>query len=54
MSQNINFVAKDMNPANIPQARPIENFWGNLAQRVYNNAWQAQLVNRIKKCLREF
>ena len=57
MSQNINFVAKDMNPANVHQAHPIENFCGDLAQR-YNNAWQAQneaqLVKRIKKCLLDF
>ena len=35
MSENINFVPKDMNPPNVPQARPIENFWGDLSQRVY-------------------
>lgn len=57
MTQNIEFVGKDMNPPNVPQARSIENFWGDLVQKVYNNGWQAktqhQLMLRIKKCLKE-
>ena len=35
MNENLNYVAKDMNPPNVPQARPIENFWGCLSQKVY-------------------
>ena len=58
MSKNIVFVPKSMNPPNVPQARPIENFWGDLAQKVYNDGWQAQtekeLLTRIDKCLKEF
>lgn len=58
MKKNVNFVSKEMNPPNVPQARPIESFWGDLAQKVYNNGWEAkseeQLVTRIKKCLKEF
>jgi hypothetical protein len=27
MKENINFVAKYMNPPNVPQTRPIENLW---------------------------
>ena len=57
MKQNITFVPKHLNPANIPQARPIENFWGDLAQKVYDGGWEAQnedqLIRRIKKCLQE-
>ena len=35
MTGKINFVEKGINPPNIPQARPIENFWGDLSQKVY-------------------
>ena len=28
INENINYVGKDINPPNVPQARPIENFWG--------------------------
>jgi hypothetical protein len=42
MSKNVNFVEKDLNPPNVPQARPIENFWGCLAQKVYEGGWVAK------------
>ena len=35
MDENVNFVPSNINPQNEPQARPIENFWGFLAQKVY-------------------
>ncbi len=34
---NVNFVQKIDNPANVPKVRPIENFWGFLKQKVYEN-----------------
>ena len=34
MNENVYFVPKDINPPNVPQERPIENFWGCLAQKV--------------------
>ena len=27
-------------PPNVPQARPIENLWGILAQIVYEGGWE--------------
>ena len=58
MDENINFVAKSINPPNVPQARPIENFWGCLAQKVYEGGWEAtteqQLIRRITSKLKEF
>jgi hypothetical protein len=58
MNENINYVQKEINPPNIPQARPIENFWGCLVQKVYENGWEAkteaQLSLRIKSKLKEF
>ena len=57
-TQESNFVEKGINSPNIPQARPIENFWGDLSQKVYEKDWQAktkdQLINRIKSKLKEF
>ncbi len=58
MNENINFVDKDCNPPNIPQARPIENFWGCLAHKVYEKGWEAQtqqdLIARINLKLKDF
>ncbi|RNA02961.1 glucosylceramidase 4 [Brachionus plicatilis] len=45
----INYVTKDINPPNVPQARPIENFWSCLSENVYEGGWQAsndqQMIN---------
>lgn len=58
MNANIKFVPKNINPPNVPQARPIENFWGCLAQKVYEGGWEAtteeQLIRRIAAKLNEF
>ena len=58
MNENINYVQKEINPPNIPQARPIENFWGCLVQKVYENGWEAkteaQLSLRVKSKPKEF
>ena len=58
MKVNVNFVEKRLNPPNIPQARPIENFWGCLAQKVYEGGWEAkteqQLIRRIDSKINEF
>ena len=52
MDENVNFVPKEINPPNVSQARPIENFWGCLAQKVYEEGWEAkreqQLIRSIK------
>ena len=58
MDENVKFVPKDINPPNFPQVRPIENFWGCLAQKVYEGGWEAkneqQLIRRIKSKMKEF
>jgi hypothetical protein len=38
----IKVVPKELNPPNLPQVRPIENFWGILKRRVYLNGWTAE------------
>ena len=54
-SLGIKYVTREMNPPNVPQLRPIEDFWGWLKKEVYQNNWQAhshrQLKQRIKLCL---
>ena len=32
-----------MNPANVLKARPIEDFWANLKQKVYEKDWKAKI-----------
>ena len=50
--QNIKFVAKHENPANVPEVRPIEDFWSILKGKVYENAWRAQDLVQLEKKIR--
>ena len=43
--QGLPFVAKDQNPPNAPQIRPIERFWAILKFLVYEGNWSPQ--NRV-------
>lgn len=56
-ARNIPYVPRIDNPPNVPQARPIETFWARLAQKVYENGWEArneqQLRQRIFRKTRE-
>ena len=53
MNENV----KMSNPPNVPQARPIENLWGILAQKVYEGGWEAttqqELISRIQSQLKK-
>ncbi|XP_065077549.1 uncharacterized protein LOC135700820 [Ochlerotatus camptorhynchus] len=53
---NIDVVPKSANPANVPQLRPIENFWANLKRKIYSNNFVAkteeELINKTKKELK--
>jgi hypothetical protein len=55
--KNIKFVPKFRNPTNVPQCRPIEDFFGYLCGLVYEKGWRAQnirqLKDRIKYCLKK-
>ena len=50
-------VAKEDNPTEVPQCRPIEDQFGLLASRVYAGNWIAKdteaLKRRIRKCIAE-
>jgi len=56
-THNVPFVSKCINPPNVPKARPIEDFWSILADKVYNGGWAAtnekELMNRIKRQLKK-
>ena len=58
MNENVYFVDETTNPPNVPQARPIENLWGILAQKVYEGGWEAktqqELISRIQSQLKKF
>ena len=49
---------KEINPPNVPQARPIENFRGCLAQKVYEGGWETnteqQLILGIESKMKDF
>jgi hypothetical protein len=53
----IPFVDKQHNPANVPQCRPVEDFFAILSAKVYEGGWEAdnvtQLKSRIKRCLKK-
>ena len=53
----VHHVDKTYNPANLPEAQPIEDFWSQLKDKVYENNWEAktlqQLEVKIRKCLKE-
>ena len=55
---NVNVVPKDMNPPNMPQCRPIEDFFGALATKVYDKNWVAAdvgaLERRVRSCVAAF
>lgn len=55
-SENIDFIQKSDNPANVPEIRVIEDFWAYLKAQVYSKGWAAknldQLIARIKYCLK--
>ncbi len=57
IENSINHVDKVDNPANLPECRPIEDFWSILKGKVYANNWIAKdiptLKKKIKKCLKE-
>ena len=44
---NANFVHKNDNPVNVPECRPIKNFWAILKQHVYKNNWRAKEVKQL-------
>ena len=44
---NIVVVPKSANPPNVPQLRPIENFWANLKRKIYSNIFVGKLRRNL-------
>jgi transposase len=47
-SLSVPFVPKIDNPPNLPQCRPIENFWSLLKSEVYKDGWEAKTIRQLK------
>ena len=48
-SKGIPLVPKTINPANVPKARPIEDFWENLKAKVYEGNWTAKNIKELEE-----
>ena len=51
MKVNLPFIDNATNHQNIPQARPIENLWGILAQEIYEGGWKAKTKQELISCM---
>ena len=49
ITKNVKFVQKEDNPHNVPECRPIEDFWSILKVEVYKNNWQAKDLDALRK-----
>jgi hypothetical protein len=49
IESKINFVEKYENPANLPECRPIEQFWAIIKKKVYNGNWKAKNLDQLKE-----
>jgi len=47
--EEIPYVPRSINPANVPKARPIEDFWGLSKQKAYEGVWQAKSLKILKR-----
>jgi len=56
-TKQVECVPRERNIANVPELRPIEDFWSEIKRIVYANCWQAenleQLRNRIDYCFKK-
>ncbi|CAF2094150.1 unnamed protein product [Rotaria magnacalcarata] len=50
LDQNdVQFVYKEFNPQNCPQACPIETLWSILKNMVYDEDWEAKTINQLRR-----
>ena len=49
LQQKIKFVPKQVNPPSVPKARPIEDFWSILTDKVYERDWEAKAGLQLKR-----
>jgi transposase len=46
---NVEFVDRQFNPQNCPQARPIETLWSLLKNMVYDKGWEATNIDQLQR-----
>ena len=51
--QNIDFVPREKNPQNCPQARPVETIWQILEEKVYSGGWEAKTIDQLKRRIQQ-
>lgn len=51
-AHGIPYVEKAMNPTNLPQCRPVEDFFGYLAGIIYRGGWRAENTDQLQKRIR--
>ena len=51
-SDGVNYVPNDLNPTEVPQCRPIEDFFKVLASHFYRKNWLAKATEALKKRIR--
>ena len=49
----MNYVPKDLNPTEVPQCRPIEDFFKVLASHFYRKNWLAESTEALMKRIRK-
>ena len=49
LNGKVTYVFKHLNPPNVQQARTTENFWGCLAQKVYEVGWEANTEQELRR-----
>jgi len=56
-NQKVSYLPKLLNPANMPEVRPVEDFWAILKREVYKNGWSTKsipnLIARIRSSLKK-
>ena len=46
--ENVHYVEKADNPTNLPECRPIENFWSILKGLANKNNWHAKNLKKLR------
>ena len=50
----MHFVEKPDNPADLPECRPIKNFWGIVKGLVYTNNWHAKNLKKLRSRIKHY
>ncbi|CAF4705248.1 unnamed protein product, partial [Rotaria socialis] len=50
--KNVPFIARQDNPPNVIQARPIETIWALLERKVYENNWEVKRLDALARWIK--